>query len=91
VARWGGEEFAAILFDCGPEDTRVMAERVRDVVVQRRIPHQASPTGFLTVSVGGASEVPHTAEDPWALPRKADEALYAAKRTGRNRSEVLGA
>jgi diguanylate cyclase (GGDEF)-like protein len=91
VARWGGEEFAAILYDCNAEDARLMAERVRDVVAQRRIPHPGSPTGFLTVSVGGASEVPHAAEDSGALPRKADEALYAAKRTGRNRSEVLGA
>lgn len=89
VARWGGEEFAAVLHDCGPEEARLVAERLRDVVAQRRIPHAGSSTGFVTVSVGAASQVPRTGQEPADLVRRADEALYAAKRAGRNRSEVV--
>ncbi|MBK8595875.1 MAG: diguanylate cyclase [Holophagales bacterium] len=88
VARWGGEEFATILSDCGPGDALRMAEWIRAAAAEKRIPHAGCPSGIVTVSVGGASRVPRSVDEPGGRTSQADEALYAAKRAGRNRSEV---
>ncbi len=88
VARWGGEEFVTVLSDCGQAEALQMAERIRAVVAESRIPHAGCAGGFVTVSVGGASRIPRSEEEPGGLTSLADEALYAAKRAGRNRCEV---
>jgi len=55
---------------------------VRDL----QIPHSASRTGRLSVSVGYAVHLLSTDDDPAVLVEKADKALYAAKQRGRNQS-----
>jgi diguanylate cyclase (GGDEF)-like protein/PAS domain S-box-containing protein len=87
VARYGGEEFAAILINTGKEAAKEIAERVRRYVEETEFPNEgAQPHGGLTVSIGMATFSPaiSTAND---LIREADNALYRAKRAGRNRVE----
>ncbi len=78
-ARFGGEEFLSVLLDGDKEGALVFAERVR-----RRLKTSELPFGRITVSCGVAaySEEMGTIED---LVAAADEALYAAKRGGRDR------
>ena len=88
VARYGGEEFTAILINAGKEDALEIAERVRRNVDEAHFPNErAQPHGKLTVSVGVATFVPFMAT-PDAFMREADNALYRAKRAGRNRVEA---
>jgi diguanylate cyclase (GGDEF)-like protein/PAS domain S-box-containing protein len=87
VARYGGEEFSAILINAGREKALEIAERVRRNVSDTQFPNEsAQPNKDLTVSVGVATFSPSlsTLTD---LIRKADHALYRAKRGGRNRIE----
>lgn len=87
VARYGGEEFVVLLPHTGGEDARVQAERCRATIDAAAIPHDDSPLGpSVTLSIGIAT-IPLGADeaDPQQLVRLADEALYRAKREGRNR------
>jgi diguanylate cyclase (GGDEF)-like protein len=81
-ARYGGEEFAVVLPGCGPEQAHDIAERLRLAV--GAIPSAAGP---VTASAGVATFPAH-AGDADSLVRAADEALYAAKRAGRDRTSV---
>jgi diguanylate cyclase (GGDEF)-like protein len=85
-ARYGGEEFAVILPGATPPDAWMMGERIRQAVEARRLPHeQAGSTPWVTLSVGVASViVTEEASASW-LVQRADVALYASKKTGRNR------
>ncbi len=85
VARYGGEEFAVILFDTGRTAARKVAARLRQAVEEVDFPNeQVLPGGHLTISVGLAS-LPEGAADRAGLIAAADQALYSAKRSGRNR------
>ncbi len=87
VARYGGEEFSAILINAGREKALEIAERVRRNVADTGISNEsAQPNGDLTVSIGVGTFSPSisTLTD---LIREADNALYRAKRAGRNRVE----
>jgi diguanylate cyclase (GGDEF)-like protein/PAS domain S-box-containing protein len=87
VARYGGEEFCAILINTGREGALAIAERVRKGVIEMQFPNEnVQPNGDLTVSIGMAtySSSVSTVTD---LIREADNALYRAKRAGRNRIE----
>jgi len=83
VARYGGEEFALILPQTPSADALVLAERLRAAIEQLQVFYEHHPIGR-TTSVGVASFAPEIAE-PATLIRQADEALYRAKREGRNR------
>ncbi len=86
AARYGGEEFAIIMPDAPLESGRVVAERVRQAVESRAIPHPAAgPPGIVTVSLGVATLIPTASGNQTALIEAADRVLYAAKRGGRNR------
>jgi diguanylate cyclase (GGDEF)-like protein len=87
VARMGGEEFLALLPETALDEASVVAEKLRERIESETIPGGATqPGGRLTISLGVAARVPgETAE---ALLARADEALYAAKRHGRNRVQV---
>ena len=84
VARYGGEEFAILLPDTGSEGAFIIAERIRAAVEARNIWHPGAANGRLTVSVGVATRVAGEQGEPASLVRSADEALYRAKREGRN-------
>ncbi|MBV8600488.1 MAG: GGDEF domain-containing protein [Candidatus Eremiobacteraeota bacterium] len=82
IARYGGDEFAAILHSTDLEDGIRIAERIRRAVSDLAIPaHEEG--GIVTVSIGVAAYLP--GEGPIDLLRRADEALYRAKAGGRDR------
>ncbi|MCJ2012398.1 diguanylate cyclase domain-containing protein [Methylobacterium sp. J-076] len=82
--RVGGEEFA-LLVACGPEEALRLAESIRAGVAALALPHADHPRGILTLSVGLAhgAWAPEASLQDWM--DEADEALYAAKRQGRDR------
>jgi diguanylate cyclase (GGDEF)-like protein len=85
TARYGGEEFAVLLPETDRDRTALVAERIRATIEQTPFPgRETQPLGRITVSLGLAC-FPEDAGDPAAILRHADEALYQAKRAGRNR------
>ncbi|TYC58210.1 diguanylate cyclase [Marinobacter sp. BW6] len=89
LARYGGEEFS-ILLPATPEEGAVrVAERVRQAVARSPVHsgERVAPVS-LTISVGVACLVPDPDMEPQELIRQADEALYAAKESGRNNVTV---
>lgn len=84
-ARIGGEEFALVLPDTAPEKALQMAERIREQVSRLDFSTNGIPVQ-VTVSVGVGTSDSRTAFP--LLMRIADEALYEAKRQGRNRVEL---
>lgn len=84
-ARYGGEEFAVILPRTPVSVARPIAERIRTTLAARKIVRRntGEALGGITISVGAALYRP--GEAPASLIGRADSALYAAKRQGRNR------
>jgi diguanylate cyclase (GGDEF)-like protein len=86
AARYGGEEFSIILPETDGDGAIEVAERIRKAVMDLRIAHGAARAGaHVTLSVGVATQVPSLDIGPDCLLGQADQALYAAKRLGRNR------
>ena len=88
IGRYGGEEFLILLPGCDENSTFAQAERLRGQVADEQIQLPGTPI-TLTASFGCTSAVPGRRSCCEALIRKADEALYLAKRLGRNRAELL--
>ena len=84
VARYGGEEFVAVLGGAAVADALIVAENMRNAVLDLELAHPASAGGIVTISVGAASVVPEHDEEATSLIKAADEALYHAKESGRN-------
>lgn len=85
-ARYGGEEFAIIMPETEQENACKVAERLRDVVARLRLTHGAPGVGpLVTLSIGIATQIPGRDVCAEWLLRQADQALYAAKHSGRNR------
>ena len=84
VARYGGEEFAVILVDTPKFTAAKVAERVRERINTHDFSEAAPRAGKLSASIGVAT-FPDDGADAETLVRSADQALYAAKRAGRNR------
>ena len=84
VGRLGGEEFGALLIEDSPKDVDVVARRLHEALQSACVLTERGQEICFTVSIGLADfEVGvNSAED---LMRRADTALYHAKRTGRNR------
>jgi diguanylate cyclase (GGDEF)-like protein len=89
VARCGGEEFLALLPDTDQAGTAAVAETLRTAVRALAIPHEGSPLGVVTVSLGAVSFVPGRTDSPGRAPAAADRALYRAEAAGRDQV-VLG-
>ncbi|MGV4395534.1 GGDEF domain-containing protein, partial [Pandoraea pneumonica] len=90
VARYGGEEFVIVLPDTEVKGAQFVATRVTESVRALARPGPG-PMGYVTVSVGCATHVPaagDASDTPERLIALADEALYAAKRLGRDRIHV---
>lgn len=80
VARYGGDEFAILLVETSTEGARLYAERIRQILSA----HPYSHGMHVTASFGVASLPEDAAAGAEDLVRLADEALYVAKRAGRN-------
>ncbi len=86
AARYGGEEFALILPDTELAGALSVAQACRRQLETLRLDNpQAEPFGVVTMSIGVARMVPSAATGLAQLIERADQALYAAKRSGRNR------
>ena len=85
VARFGGEEFIAILPDTDSRGANYIAERMQSELLKLKIVHEHSTASqYVTLSLGVASTIPNpycTVDD---LIKAADDALYEAKNKGRN-------
>jgi diguanylate cyclase (GGDEF)-like protein len=85
AARYGGEEFAVLLPGVNAEGAFELAEKIRGHLACVRNAQRDRPVAFPTISVGLACLFPQASLDPDDLVREADEALYQAKRDGRDR------
>jgi diguanylate cyclase (GGDEF)-like protein len=88
-ARYGGEEFVALLPQTDGAAAFAIAESMCAAVRNLNIAHAASSLGVVSISAGVASMAAKPFAEP-ALPHAADEALYLAKESGRNRVAAAG-
>lgn len=84
VARFGGEEFAVILPHTDNDGALQLARDICQGLCSRRLPHSGTLAGVLTLSVGCATMVAGFGQHSVNLIELADQALYTAKRNGRN-------
>lgn len=96
AGRYGGEEFAILLPNADAAVAASVAEAIRSAVPKLNIKHGDSAFGELTISVGVATDVSDAAGNRTfgelrAFLRAGDEALYQAKRAGRNHVATAGA
>jgi diguanylate cyclase (GGDEF)-like protein len=90
IARYGGEEFVILLPETPRDKARFVAERVRGGIEGHPFPgRETQPGGALTVSIGLAS-FPEDGLSTVELIRRADAALYTAKRGGGNAYRLAG-
>ena len=85
LARYGGEEFVAVLpgqnLDAGAE----AAESLRRAVESLAFTHPGPGREFVSISLGVATSKPSEGGSPEDLVQRADDAMYSAKKAGRNR------
>ncbi len=87
LARYGGEEFAIILPSANAEAALIVAEKLRKIIEETIFEKSGSTSEYrLTASIGVSSEIPSGTEDfsKNDFISRADQALYAAKKQGRN-------
>ena len=90
VARYGGEEFVVLLPRAGVRGAELMANTLRRNVIDTMLPHIGTLAGVITVSAGVAAVQPKEGISESVLVQLADDALYQAKRGGRNRVCAAG-
>ncbi len=81
-ARWGGEEFVILAPNINKEQAKILAEKIRKLIAHHRFKY----VDHVTVSLGVTEFLP--TDNKESFIKRADEALYLAKRKGRNRVEV---
>jgi len=85
AARYGGEEFALILPDTDMPGAIYIAEKTRKIIAELKIPHGYSKVDrHVTLSLGVAGRISFQDSLPEDLIKEADNALYQAKKQGRN-------
>jgi diguanylate cyclase (GGDEF)-like protein len=89
LVRYGGEEFAVLLYDVDSVEVGKLAERMRKAVVGLALEHRDSRVEVVSISIGVAIVQPSLERRARGAVQLADEALYQAKTRGRNRVEVL--
>ncbi|MCK9931182.1 diguanylate cyclase [Frankia sp. Mgl5] len=87
AARFGGEEFAVVMPDTGPETAVELARHLRHAVVELAEPHPLVIHRIVTVSIGVAATIPAPGDEVAEFVERADIELYRAKRGGRDRVE----
>ena len=85
VARYGGEEFAVVLPNTSIDEAKRLAQAMCDAVSALKFEHPESEHKVVTISLGVYSGVPEQSYDAEFMLKKADDALYIAKDTGRNK------
>jgi len=86
VARYGGEEFAVVLPNTDEKGAQLVAERMLEKVRECNIPHKTNEVaGYVTVSIGGTTDVINHLQHGSDYIKAADKALYESKKNGRNR------
>lgn len=88
AARYGGEEFVLVLPETPPPEALAVAERLRESVQSMEFPRPMENL-TVTISLGVATYPSERIDCIDSLIRQADEALYRAKQSGRNRVEVV--
>jgi diguanylate cyclase (GGDEF)-like protein len=91
VARFGGEEFVVLLYDIDQATLDHVAQMARANINAAALPHPNSPIApTVTASIGGACIVPDSKRSALGAIQLADEALYTAKKQGRDRIVIYG-
>ncbi|OIJ14144.1 hypothetical protein BKP35_08070 [Anaerobacillus arseniciselenatis] len=86
IARYGGDEFAAILPNTDHKGAIKVAEKMIKNITSLKIEHQCSKVAsYITLTVGAATIIPQSGMKKDTVMRMADDALYMAKEKGRNR------
>lgn len=88
LARYGGDEFVALLPNTDSSGAMVIAEEIRTAISYLGILHQKNSHQHVTVSIGCACQFPQRGTFPEVLFTAADQALYEAKAAGRDRSRL---
>lgn len=86
IARFGGDEFIVVLPNTVNKGALQVAGEICESISNRSLPHSGNPFGIVTISVGCATLVPSLGQHAVNLVEKADQALYQAKRNGRNQA-----
>jgi diguanylate cyclase (GGDEF)-like protein len=90
TARYGGEEFAVVLYDARRDYVDDLMRQIQSSMSALGLKHAASSVEkTVTVSIGAAWVMPRADRTHFGLVQLADEALYAAKDTGRNRAVLM--
>lgn len=85
VGRFGGEEFILLIPEADPEQCQVVAQKILEDIMQLDIPSAIrNVEGKVTVSIGIGIVAPKADAKPESLVNAADQALYRAKKEGRN-------
>jgi len=84
IARYGGEEFVIILQETPKKNAYIVADRIRSALEEHEFPHESGPLK-VTASFGVSGHPDDDIKTQLDLIAKADEAMYQAKREGRNR------
>jgi diguanylate cyclase (GGDEF)-like protein len=88
ACRYGGEEFTVILPGATREASAQRARQLRDAIASARFQRRGQDLGSVTVSIGVAA-FPHDGYNWESVLRQADQALFRAKRSGRDRVEAV--
>jgi len=89
VARYGGDEFIAVLPDTDMAGVQMIAQMMQRKISELNIENTCSPFGKLTVSIGAAGQIPEKESNWESLAASVDKALYKAKQNGKNQVVIL--